>query len=193
MTLAVGGASSGLFNGAANPGWLADTFTAIKNSQHSAGLIGMLDNARKGNSLKSFLDKSRSMSNGFALITQSGVANAGSYYSQLAQQNQQKRADKLLQKTMEDLERSRNAVKPKNVLDSFIYFADGTSLDTEKNILTMSDGTQYDTTTGALYVDPSSIMQLANGAYLDTKNNILTMSDGTRIDNVTGQKVSVEA
>ena len=54
----------------------------------------------------------------------------------------------------------------------------------------MSDGTQFDTTTGAKYVDPSTIIQMANGAYLDTTKNILTMSDGTQIDMVTGLKVS---
>ena len=55
---------------------------------------------------------------------------------------------------------------------------DGSSLDTNNNILTMSDGTQIDTTTGAKFIDTSSIVQMANGAYLDTKNNILTMPDG---------------
>ena len=47
--------------------------------------------------------------------------------------------------------------------------------------MTMSDGTQYDITTGAKYVDPSMIIQMANGSYLDTKNNVLTMADGSRI------------
>ena len=57
----------------------------------------------------------------------------------------------------------------------------------------MPDGTQYDTTTGAKYVDPASIIQMGNGAYLNTKTNILTMSDGTQIDTVTGLKVSPTA
>ena len=59
--------------------------------------------------------------------------------------------------------------------------------------MTMPDGTQYDTTTGAKYVDPASIIQMANGAYLNTKTNILTMADGTQIDTVTGLKVSATA
>ena len=81
-------------------------------------------------------------------------------------------------------------VQPKNVLDPFIYFPDGSTIDTNSNIMTMPDGTQYDTTTGAKYVDPASIIQMANGAYLNTKTNILTMPDGTQIDTVTGLKVS---
>ena len=79
------------------------------------------------------------------------------------------------------------------MLDPFIYFPDGTSIDTAKNILTMPNGTQYDTTTGAKYVDPASIIQMANGAYLNTKTNILTMADESQIDTVTGLKVSVTA
>jgi hypothetical protein len=59
--------------------------------------------------------------------------------------------------------------------------------------MTMSDGTQYDITTGAKYVDPSSVIQMANGSYLDTKNNILTMADGTRMDSVTGIILSTTA
>ena len=57
--------------------------------------------------------------------------------------------------------------------------------------MTRPDGTQYDTTTGAKYVDTSSIVQMANGAYLNTKTNILNMPDGSQIDTVTGLKVSV--
>jgi hypothetical protein len=72
-----------------------------------------------------------------------------------------------------------------------IYFDDGTTLDTVNNILTRLDGKQIDTTTGQLYVEPGSIIQMANGAYLDTKNNILTMADGTKIDTITGLTITV--
>jgi hypothetical protein len=81
-------------------------------------------------------------------------------------------------------------VQPKNVLDQFIYFEDGSNLDTENNILTMSDGTKIDTVTGAKYVDPSTIVQMPNGGFLNTSTNVLTMPDGTEIDTVTGLKVS---
>ena len=84
-------------------------------------------------------------------------------------------------------------VQPENKLDPFIYFDDGSSIDTNNNILTTKDGKQIDITTGLEVIDTSSIMQLANGAYLDTKNNILTLPDGTRIDIVTGLKLSTTA
>ncbi len=84
-------------------------------------------------------------------------------------------------------------VPVKNVLDPVIYLGDGSTIDTANNIMTMANGTQYDTVTGAKYVDPASIIQMANGAYLNTQSNILTMPDGTQIDTVTGLKVSVTA
>ena len=80
---------------------------------------------------------------------------------------------------------------PPAELDPVIYFNDGSSIDTTNNIMTMSNGTQIDTTTGLRYTDPASLISMANGAYLDTKNNILTMSDGTRIDTTTGLKITV--
>jgi hypothetical protein len=88
---------------------------------------------------------------------------------------------------------SQQTVQPKNVLDPVIYFANGSTLDTENNILTMSNGDQIDAITGVKIIDPSTTIMMANGAYLDTKNNILTMSDGTQIDTVTGLKISKTA
>ena len=84
-------------------------------------------------------------------------------------------------------------VQPTNVLDPVIYFPDGSTIDTNSNIMTMANGTQIDTTTGTKVIDTSSIMQLANGAYLDTQDNIMTMPDGTQIDTVTGLTISVTA
>jgi hypothetical protein len=84
-------------------------------------------------------------------------------------------------------------VQPQNVLDPVIYFPDGSTIDTNSNILTMANGTQIDTTTGIKVVDTASLMQLANGAYLDTKNNVLTMPDGSKVDTVTGLKISLTA
>ena len=102
-------------------------------------------------------------------------------------------ANRPLQDALAALSASKQAVQPKNVLDPFIYFDDGSVIDTNSNILTTKDGTQIDITTGVKVIDTSSIMQLANGAYLDTKNNILTLPDGTQIDTVTGLKISVTA
>lgn len=178
----------------ASSDWLADTYTAIQNSKSSGGLLGMLDNARGNDgSLKSFVQSSSSAANAFAMISQNTVSTAGSLYAQMASQRSQEQDAKKLQDALDALAASKQTVQPKNVLDPFIYFDDGSSIDTNSNILTKKDGTQIDITTGLQVIDTSSIMQLANGAYLDTKNNILTLPDGTQIDTVTGLKISVTA
>jgi hypothetical protein len=178
----------------ASSDWLADTYTAIQNSKTSGGLLGMLDNARGNDgSLKSFVQSSTSAANAFALISQNTVSNAGSLYAQMASQRAQEADAKKLQDALDAAAASRQMVQPENKLDPFIYFDDGSSIDTNSNILTTKDGKQIDITTGLEIIDTSSIMQLANGAYLDTKNNILTLPDGTKIDTVTGLKISVTA
>ena len=48
-------------------------------------------------------------------------------------------------------------VQPANTLDPYIYFPNGSSIDTNTNILTMPDGSQIDTTTGLKYVDPADL------------------------------------
>ncbi|HEY7230227.1 MAG TPA: hypothetical protein VH558_07650 [Pseudolabrys sp.] len=178
----------------ASSDWLADTYTAIQNSKTSGGLLGMLDNARGNDgSLKSFVQSSTSAANAFAMISQNTVSSAGSFYAQMASQRSQEADAKKLQDSLDALSASKAMVQPENKLDPFIYFDDGSTIDTNSNILTTKDGTQIDITTGLEVIDTSSIMQLANGAYLDTKNNILTLPDGTQIDTVTGLKISVTA
>ena len=172
--------------------WIGDTIVAIQNSATSGGILGALSSSSDG-SISSFLGQSSLSANNLALISQNSVTNGSAFYAQIASQNQQQRSQEALKKALDELAQSQNQVKAENVLDPFIYLADGTSIDTENNIMTRPDGTQYDTTTGAKYVDPSSIIQMANGAYLDTKNNILTLSDGTQIDTVTGLKISTTA
>jgi hypothetical protein len=191
MTLAVSGAS--LFGTGTNSNWLADTFTAIQNQANQGGLLGMLQNSGGDGSINSFMSLSSGTANAFAMIAQTSVTNSGSLFAQIAANNLQQANAKKLQESLDQLSASQQMVQPKNVLDPVIYFANGSTLDTNSNILTMPDGTQYDTTTGAKYVDPASIIQMANGAYLNTKSNILTLPDGTRIDTVTGLKVSVTA
>jgi hypothetical protein len=176
-------------DGASN--WLADTYTSIQNQKYAGGLLGMLQNSVSDGSIGSFLSSSTSTANAFALISQNNVTSASNLVAQIAAQNAQQQNQQKLQQAMDALNSSQQQVQPKNTLDPFIYFSDGSSLDTNNNILTMSDGTQIDTTTGAKVVDTSSLIQMANGAYLDTKNNILTLPDGTQIDTVTGLKVSV--
>ena len=180
-------------NSSASSNWLADAFTAIQNENNQGGLLGMLQNAGGDGSIRSFLSQSSSTANAFATISQSSVTNAGTLFAQIASQNLQETNAKKLQESLDALSASQQQVKPKNTLDPIIYLSDGTTIDTNNNIMTRPDGTQYDTTTGAKYVDPASVIQMANGAYLNTKNNILTMPDGTEIDTVTGLKISTTA
>ena len=173
--------------------WLADTVANIKKSQTQGGLLGMLSNAAAGNndgSTSSFLTNSISAANGLATIAQSTVTSYSSLIAQMASARQQQAQAQKLDDAMKSLQDTQNMVAKKNVLDSFIYMPDGSYIDTANSIMTMSDGTQYDVTTGAKYVDPSMIIQMADGSYLDTKNNILTMADGSRIDSVTGIRLS---
>jgi hypothetical protein len=173
--------------------WLADTTARIKASENQGGLLGMLSAAAQGNndgSTKSFMTNSITASNMFATIAQSTVTSYSSLIAQMASARQQKAQAQKLEDAMKSLQDTQNMVAKKNVLDTFIYMPDGSYIDTANSIMTMSDGTQYDVTTGAKYVDPTMIIQMANGSYLDTKNNILTMADGSRIDSVTGIRLS---
>jgi hypothetical protein len=173
--------------------WLADTYTAIQNQKNQGGLLGMLENSRGNGSIRSFLRSTAKTANAFALISQNTVTSASSLVAQIASENAKKADDKKLQDALAALSATQQMVQPKNILDPIIFFPDGSTIDTNTNVLTMSDGTQIDTTTGTKVIDSASIMQLANGAYLDTKNNVLTMPDGTKIDTVTGLRISVTA
>jgi acylphosphatase len=190
MTSIIGAGASG--SSAPTSNWIADTMTAIQNSANPAGILGALSNMGDG-SVSAFLSQTSAAANNFATISQTTVSNASAFYAQLASQNQQAQQQAQLQKVADALSQSQNAVQLKNVLDPVIFFPDGTTIDTTSNIMTRPDGTQYDVTTGAIYVDPKDIVQIANGAYLNTKTNILTMGDGTQIDTVTGLKVSTSA
>lgn len=184
---------SALFSASGAVSWLKDTITAIQNQANEGGLIGMLQNSGGNGSISSFLGASQKSSSQLALISQNSVTNKSSLVAQMASQNIQEQNQKKLQDAMDALSASQQVLQPKNVLDPIIYFANGSSLDTNSNVMTMSDGTQIDTTTGAKVFDTSSIIQMANGAYLDTKNNILTMPDGSQIDTITGLKISITA
>jgi hypothetical protein len=188
---AVGISYSSLFSTSATSNWIADTMTAIQNQASQGGLLGMLQNAGGDGSINSFLGQSSNIANNLATISQTSVTNAGSLFGQIAATNQQQANAKKLQDSLNQISAQQQMVKPTNTLAPFIYLSDGTSIDTTNNIMTMPNGTQYDTTTGAKYVDSASIIQMANGAYLNTKSNTLTMPDGTQIDTMTGLKVSV--
>lgn len=175
--------------GASN--WLADAFTAIRNSTNQGGILGALQNAGSNNgSIGSFLGQASAFSNNFATITANNVTSASSFYAQIAAQNDRARQQAQLEKALTDLQSTQQMVQPANKLDPVIYFPDGSSLDTNANILTMQDGTQIDTTTGLRYIDPASVMDLGGGSWLNTTTNIITMADGTQIDATTGLKVT---
>jgi len=182
---------SSVFAASSSKNWLGDTITAIQNSQTSGGILGALAAGGDG-SIDSFLSQSSTNASNIALISQNNVTSAGAFYAQLASQAQQQRQQEQLQQALKSLSEAQNQVQAKNV-NPFIYLPNGATIDTVGNIMTASDGTQYDITTGAKYIDPASIIQMANGSYLNTNTNILTMSDGTQIDTVTGLKVSTTA
>jgi hypothetical protein len=170
--------------------WIASTATAKKNALHSAGILGALENSGKGVTINSFLSSSAAFANNFATIAQGAVTGSGSLYAQIASENQKAAAEQKTLEALEALSAEQQKVKPQSKLDAFIYLGDGVTIDTANNILTMSDGSQFDILTGAEYFDPAAIIQLGNGSYLNTETNILTLTDGTKIDTVTGLQVS---
>lgn len=173
-----------------SPDWIASTVTAIKNSQSQAGIMGALQRSGNGVSISSFLSSSTAFANNFATIAQTAVTNSGSLYAQIAGDNQKTAAAKKMQTAIDALNATQNMVKPSNTLDPILYLGNGVTVDTTSNIMTMTDGTQVDITTGMQVIDSSSIIEMGNGSYLNTSTNILTLSDGTKIDTVTGLQVS---
>ena len=135
--------------------------------------------------MSSFLAKSQSDADAFASIEQSSVQAAGQFYAQLAaSEGQQAAQDRAAQEAALLNPPAQTNYTPPLQLDPIIYNSDGSTLDTTGNIMTLSNGTQIDITTGLKYVDPSSIVQMANDAYL------LHESDGTTVDATTGIKVT---
>ena len=152
MSSVIGASSSysSFFASTGAASWLGDTYTAIENSRHPGGILGALSATRDG-SVSSFLGQSSQIAGNFALIAQNSVTDSSSLVARMAAANQQAAAEKVITKVFNDLQASRNKVQPTNVLDPMMYLGNGSTLDTVNNILTMSDGTQYDTTTGAKY------------------------------------------
>ena len=167
--------------------WIAGAMAASQSSL--GGIFGALTSNNDG-SIGSFLGQASGYANSFASISQNTVSSATNFYAQIASQNQATQQQQQLQAAFAALQDTQSTVQPANTLDPFIYFANGSSLDTNNNILTMPDGSQIDTTTGLPYVDPADLVDLGGGSYLNSKTNIITLSDGTRIDAVTGLKVS---
>ncbi len=137
---------------------------------------------------------SQSNADAFASIAQSSVQAAGQFYAQLAATEGQQAAEDRQAKEAALLNPpAQTNYTPPTQLDPVVYYDDGSSLDTTSNIMTLSNGSQVDITTGLPYIDPKSIIEMANGAYLDTTNNILHEADGTQVDATTGLKVSTSA
>jgi hypothetical protein len=171
------------------PNWLKEAQESIAATENPGGLMGMLQDSRYPASIKNFLAKSQATASNLALMAQSTTQAQSTLTLQMSDSAQQKLQQEKIAMLVK-LNPQQSNFNPAKELDPFIYFDDGTSIDTANNIMTMSNGTQIDTTTGLQIIDHSSIISMANGAYLDTKNNILTMSDGTKIDTVTGLKVT---
>jgi hypothetical protein len=174
--------------------WLAEAQTALLATD--GGMMGALQTATAGpdGSIKSFLATSQSNADAFASIAQSSVQAAGQFYAQLAvTEGQQAAQDRQAKEAALLNPPAQTNFTPPRELDPVVYYDDGSSLNTTSNIMTLSNGSQIDITTGLPYVDPKSIITMANGAYLDITNNILHEADGTRIDATTGLTLSTSA
>jgi hypothetical protein len=156
--------------------------------------MGMMQNLSKDNapgSIASFLASSQANADAFASIAQTSAQAAGQYYAQLAQaQGQQAAQDRADQEAHLLNPGDQTNYTPSQGLPGVLFYDNGSSLDTSTNIMTLSDGSQVDVTTGLPYVDPASLIRLANGSYIDTKNNIMHEPDGTVIDVNTGLPIS---
>lgn len=173
------------------PNWLKEAQESLAASENPGGLLGTLQDARASNlgSIKTYLARSQNQAANLALITQNSQTSSGALVSRMAQDAANKRLNERLALAAK-LNPDQTNFNPPRKLDPVIYFGDGSSVDTTSNIMTLSSGTQIDTTTGLQVVDTKSIVQMANGAYLNTSTNILTMPDGTKIDTVTGLTVT---
>ena len=135
------------------------------------------------------MSDSQNNANTFQLINQGTAQSQATLTLQMSDTAQKKLQQEKIAMLIKQNPQNSN-FNPAKQLDPFIYFQDGSSIDTANNVLTMSNGTQIDTTTGLQIIDQSSRIDMANGAYLDTKNSILHMSDGTQIDTVSGLKIT---
>jgi hypothetical protein len=165
--------------------WLKEAQESLLSAANPGGLMGALQNARHANgSIKSFLANSQRTAANLAFVSMNSVEAAGELAAQMASAAIEKRIAERLA-AAQNLSKPQKNYTPPRGLDPVIYFANGSTLDTTRNILTLSDGKQIDATTGRDYVDESAVIRMANGAYLDTKNNILVLADGTKIDTIT--------
>lgn len=173
----------------ANPSWVADAWTSMQQEMSSGGILGALQNSKNNNgSTSSFLSMTSSLANSMALIQQNSFSNAATNTAQIASARMQQDQANAVQKALSGL--SKPATNPGPQLDPIIFFGNGSTLDTKNNILTLSDGTQLDSTTGIKIPKPTDIMQLGNGSWIDFANHVMTLTNGTQIDSITGQLIA---
>jgi hypothetical protein len=170
--------------------WIASAWNA---SSPSAGMMGALQTqaSRKHppGSIKAYLNNNALASIALSTIAASGTTDLTTLAMQAGDQALQKRQ----QERAALLSKFVTPPPPPVTLDPFIYFSDGSTLDTVNNVITMVSGKKINAVTGADWIDPASIINLANGSYIDTQNNIMYMPDGTKIDTVTGLLISTSA
>ena len=129
--------------------WLAEAQSALQAPD--GGMMGALQTATGGadGSIKSFLATSQSNANAFSSIAQSSVQAAGQFYAQLAAtQGQQAAEDRQAQENALENPPEQTNYTPPEPQPPVLYYDDGSSLDTTSNIMTLSNGSQIDITTG---------------------------------------------
>jgi hypothetical protein len=167
--------------------WISTIWDAGAQASSSTGMMGALQGASSRNnqpgSLKSFLNNSSSAGVALASISQTGTTSV----TALAIEAGDIARQKLIAERMALAQKGNVPMIPAAPLgDTLVYFENGSTLDMQKNVLTMSDGRKIDAVTGADWVDPASIIQMGNGSYLNTATSILTMANGTKINTITG-------
>ncbi len=169
--------------------WIASAWTG--SGSQSSGIMGALQGSKKhaAGSMNAYLANNAIAANSIATITASGTTDL----TTLAMQAGDLAKEKLMQERAAMFQKFVTPPPPPVTLDPFIYFDDGSTLDTVNNVITMVSGKKINAVTGADWVDPASMINLANGSYIDTQNNIMYMPDGTKIDTVTGLVISTSA
>jgi hypothetical protein len=170
--------------------WISSAWNV---SSPGAGIMGALQSSSTNKyppgSLKAYINNNSVAANALATITSGGTTDL----TTLAMQAGDLAYEKLQQERAKLFAKFVTPPPPPVTLDPFIYFDDGSTLDTVNNVITMVSGKKINAVTGADWVDPASIVNLANGSYIDTANNIMYMPDGSKIDTVTGLVISTSA
>lgn len=154
-------------------------------------MMGALQTSKKypPGSINAYINNNAVAANALSTAIATGTTDL----TTLAMQAGDLAAQKRQQERAAMLEKFVSPPPPPVTLDPFIYFDDGSTLDTINNVMTMVNGKKINAVTGADWVDPAAIVNLANGSYIDTQNNIMYMPDGTKIDTITGLVISVTA